>query len=276
MKRSVILVWMITVVCLSIALPAMGLERIVVSTPGPHALSFLPIDLIPRIGADRAQGVELNILYTASGATALHDLVTRNADFAVAGASAAMSARSNGNDVVVIAPLDDVPIFVLMVRSGLRDQVRHIADLRGKVIAVNTSAFATDTASRELTELLLAANGVTIDWVHLVPTGQNWRDLSALMLSGAADAALGNEPFATRLQRKGVVFFLATTTEPAIMHTIKGAHFLHAALETRNELIAQTPEKVAKMVRMLKESLNWLAHHTPEQVVDTLGVTDPD
>ncbi len=264
-----------TVLCLLMVFPVSALERIVISTPGPRSLSFLPIDLIPKIGADREQGVALQIIYTGSGAASLRDLATRNTDFAIAGVPAAMSARLAGDDVMVIAPIDDAPIFVLMVRTDLQDQVKSIADLKGRVIAVNASASSRDTASKQLARLLLEANGVSFDSVHIIPTGQNWHSVSALILSGTADAIVGNEPFASRLKAAGLVFFLANLAEPKTVQSIKGAHFLHAALLTRNETIAQTPEKVAKVVAMLQRSLDWLLHHTPEQVAETLGVTDP-
>ena len=72
--------------------------------PGPLNLSYLPIDLIPRIGADKAEGVRLNLLHTGGGVVALNNLVTRNADFSVAGMPAAMSLRANGGDVVTSPP----------------------------------------------------------------------------------------------------------------------------------------------------------------------------
>ena len=95
------------------------IQTLTISAPGPRNLFYLPIDLIPRIGADRDEGAALHILHTGGGAVALNNLTTRNADFAVAGVPAAMSLRSGGGDVVVIAPVDDAPLFVLMVRAGL-------------------------------------------------------------------------------------------------------------------------------------------------------------
>src|SRR5512135_1807062 len=105
---------------------AQSLEKIVISAPGPRNISYLPVDLIPAIGADMEEGVTLQILHTGGGAVALNNLVTRNADFAVAGFPAAMSLSLNGGDVFGIAAVDDAPLFVLMVRSGLKRKVKRI------------------------------------------------------------------------------------------------------------------------------------------------------
>lgn len=252
------------------------LMRVVVSAPGPRNLSYLPVDMIPAIGADREEGVDLQILHTGGGAVALNNLVTRNADFAVAGFPAAMSLSVNGGDIFGIAAVDDAPLFVMMVRSGLKSQVKRIADLRGKVIGVNTSTKNSKTTSQQLAELLLKSDGVDLDMVRIVPAGQSWIEQSSLMISGTADAVMGDEPFASRLAADGKVFFIANLADPATTKSIPGANFLHATLETRGDMIREAPQKVEKMVRMMVKSLQWIAKHKPEEVVDKLKVTDPE
>ena len=261
---------------LTVTAAAADLQRIVVSAPGPHNISYLPIDLIPAINADKEEGVSLQILHTGGGAVAMQNMVSRNADFAVAGVPAAMSLRANGGDVVVIAPVDDAPLLVLMVRADLKDKVKRISDLKGRVIGVNTSTKASKTTSQQLAELLLKSDGVPLNSVRIVPAGQSWVEQSSLMISGQADAVVGDEPFASRLLADKRVFFLAHLAQPETVKGIKGANFLHAALETRSDVIAGEPEKVAKMVRMIQKSLAWIGSHTPEQLVEALAIKDPD
>ena len=275
MTNLVRVLFVLTLVLSSIP-SAQALEKIVISAPGPRNISYLPVDLISAIGADSDEGVALQILHTGGGAVALNNLVTRNADFAVAGFPAAMSLRANGGDVVGIAAVDDAPLFVLMVRSGLKGKVKRIADLKGKVIGVNTSTRNSKTTSQQLVELLLKSDGVDLDMVRLVPAGQSWIEQSSLMISGTADAVMGDEPFASRLAAEGKVFFLANLADPQTSSKINGANFLHATLGTRSDVIRDEPRKVEKMVRMMVKSLQWIASHTPEEVVDKLKVTDAE
>lgn len=250
-------------------------ERIVISAPGPRNISYLPIDLIPALGIDREEGVALQILHTGGGGVALNNLMTRNADFAVAGFPAAMSLKVNGGDVVGIAAVNDAPLFVLMVRSGLKKQVRRIADLKGRVIGVNTSSKSSKTTSQQLAELLLKSDGVDLNMVRIVPAGQSWAEQSSLMLTETADAVMGDEPFASRLAAEGHVYFLAHLADPKTTQRIPGANFLHATLETRGDILRNEPQKVDKVVRMVVKSLQWIARHSPEQLVEKLGITDP-
>lgn len=250
--------------------------KLVVSYPGPRNISYLPLDLAPRIGADKAEGATLVALTTGGGAVALANLLNRNADFAVAGLPAAMSQRTSGGKVVAVAPVDDAPLFVFMVRSDLKGKVRRIADLKGRVVGVNTSSLTSKTTSQQLAELLLIADGVQPDQVRIVPAGQSWREQSSLLDGKAADAIMGDEPFASRLKNEGKVFFLANLADPATSRRIPGANFLHAALETRDDMIAKHPREVARMVRILKRTLAWMAGRSPEAIVDALGVSDAD
>lgn len=250
--------------------------RFVVSVPGPLNLSYLPIDLISKIGADKAEGVSLKLLHTSGGAVALNNLVTRNADFSVAGMPAAMSLRVNGGDVVSVAAVSDAPLFVLMVRVGLKGEVKRIADLRGRIVGVNTSTKNSKTTSQQLAELLLKSDGVSPDSVRIVPAGQSWVEQRSLLVTGTADAVMGDEPFASRLLAEDKVFFLANLADPSTQKSIPGANFLHAALETRSELVRNEPEKVEKMVRMLRTTLQWMAKQKPEAIVNKLDIKDPD
>ncbi|MBF0143580.1 MAG: ABC transporter substrate-binding protein [Magnetococcales bacterium] len=257
-------------------LHAGGLESITISAPGPHNISYLPIDLIVRIGADREEGCAVRLLPTGGGAVALSNLVQKNVDFAVAGVPAAMSLKSHGGDVVVILPINDAPLFVLMVRAELRDEIKGIADLKGRVLGVNTSTRSSKTTSQQLVELLLRSAGVPVDTVRIVPAGQSWEEQSSLILSASVDAVMGDEPFASRLLEMGKVYFLAHLALPESVRGIPGSRFLHAALETRSDVIAEQPEKVAKVVRMIRKSLAWIASHSATELVEKLAITDVD
>lgn len=276
--QTVLISCLLLIVALAPApLMAQGaLQRITISVPGPRNISYLPIDLIPRIGADKAEGVEIQLLHTGGGGVALANLMDRNADFAVAGMPAAMSLRANGGAVMVIAAVNDAPLFILMVRADLKDQVKRVADLKGRVIGVNTSSLSSKTTSQQLAELVLKADGVSPDMVRVMPAGQSWLEQSSLLESKTADAIMGDEPFASRLQVENKVFFLANLADPKTSEKIPGANFLHAALETREDVIAKDPQRVEKVVKILRRTLEWVATHTPEQIVDALGITEND
>jgi len=253
-----------------------AMERISVAYPGPFNLSYLPLDLAPRIGADRAEGIELVVRHTAGGGLALQHLQRRNVDFAVAGVPAAMSARANGNDVVVIAAVNDLPLFMLMVRADLKGVVQRPRDLAGRVVGVNASALSAKTTSQQLAELLVQNDGLSPHRIRIVAAGQSWEEQSALIRSRYADAIVGDEPFVTRLVNRGEVFVLTSLANPADIARIPGAGFLHAALETRSDVLRNSPRRAEKMVAVLRRTLQWMARHSPEETVTALGIDDAE
>lgn len=253
---------------------AFAQERLTVAFPGPLNISYLPIDLASKIGADKAEGVELVLRHTGGGGVALHQLQSRNVDFAVAGVPAAMSARANGNDVQAIAAVDDLTLFILMVRSDLKGQVKRVRDLAGRVVGVNTSSLSSKTTSQQLAELLLRNDGISPGHVRIIAAGQSWDEQSSLILSKGADAILGDEPFASRLRDAGQVFFLVNLADPAHAERVPGAGFLHAAVETRSDVLRNTPKKAEKMVAVVRRTLAWMASHTPEEIVAALKIDD--
>ena len=110
--------------------------RLNVAVPGPGAASYLPIELIPRIGADKAVRAVVHISCSPSVGSALGEVTSNNADFAVVGMPAAMSLRLRDPRIVALAPVNDLPLYVLLVRQGLKGEVRTIADLRGRSIGL--------------------------------------------------------------------------------------------------------------------------------------------
>lgn len=262
-------------VCASLfAVPLHAQERVSVAYPGPLTISFLPLELAPKIGADAAEGLQLVLRHTTGGGAAIQQMLNRNVDFVVAGLPAAMSAKSSGGDVVAIGALNDLPVFVLSVRSDLKGQVKRPRDLAGRVIGVTTSSLAVKTISQQLAELLLESDGVPRGQIRIVPAGQSWEEHSAKLRSGSADAIMGFEPVASRLAEAGLAFPLFNLGDPADAARIPGAGLLHGTLMTRSDLLREAPQRAEKMVAALRRTLQWMAGHSPEEIVAKLEVAD--
>jgi NitT/TauT family transport system substrate-binding protein len=255
---------------------AAELPHITVSVPGPRNISYLPIDLIQKLGFDKAAGFDIGYIHTGGGSVALDNLIRKNSDFAVAGQPAAMSARLGGAPISTIAPVDDAPLFILMVRSELKGKVKTVADLRGMTIGVNTSSLSSKTTSQQLLELILKSHGVSAGSVRMLPGGQSWKEQSSIINSKTVDAIMGDEPFASRLLEQKKVFFLANLSEKATTSKIEGSNFLHAAVHIRDESLTKDEAKIEKFVLALKKTLEWMATHSAEDAISKLEIKDEE
>lgn len=88
------------------------------------------------------------------------------------------------------------------------------------------------------------------------------------------DALMGDEPFATQLKDSGRVFFLLDFHDLEATRRALGGLFLNAQLATRRDVLEGQPEKVERMVRVLRRTLRWIAHHSPEQIAAMLAPED--
>lgn len=258
--------------------PALAqLTPITLATAGPGNLSHLPVDLIKKIGADREEGVTLTIRYFAGGPLAYKDMLERNSDFAVAGSPALAGLALRGEPVVSIAPVNQVPTFVLMVRNDLKTTVKKVADLRGRTIGINSSSTATKSTSQQVAEYVLRRAGVDPEReVNFVAAGQTLAEQQAALDSGAVDALMGDEPFASLLRKRGKVFYLLDLHDPEAARTGMGGLFLNAQLATRRDMTENQPDKVRKMVRVLQRTLRWISRHDAEEIAARLYPNDAE
>lgn len=250
-------------------------QQITISVPGPGAASYLPVALIGKIGADRAENAQVKLRYVAGGGVAIQELLSNNAEFAVLGLPAAMSARLKDPRIVALAAVNDLPLYVLLVRAALKGQVRSVADLRGRVIGVHSNSITTKTNSHQLIELLLRQAGVLPDNVRFVSVGQRWSSEAAMLAEGSADAIMGDEPHAARMVAEGTAFQLLHLGDPKAAAALPGGGFLRGTLVGRQDRIDLDPKKAETMVRILRRTLAWIASHRPEEVIEMAGIEDP-
>lgn len=262
----------------SCALPtaASAVQRVTLAVPGPGNLLFLPLALAARIGADRAEGLAFDILHVGGGPQAIREMLERNCDFAASGLSALALQKHNGRPVRCIVGMTRVPAYTLLVRSDLRDQVRQMADLRGRVVGVKGHTPGGRSTSQLFAEYLLALAGVSADQVNYVSAGQSYESQHAALASRAVDAVIADEPFATQLVQQQVAYVLADYHDPDTTRRLMGGLFLNAVLGTRDDVVAQRPELVGQVVRTVQRSLAWIAGHSAEQLVEALAPAQPD
>lgn len=266
----VIIVWFVGYSVPSVAEPM----RVVVSMPGPNLAPFVPIELIPRIGADKAEGITIEFRYFGGGPPAAHDMLGRNSDFAVFALAAMAGIHLKSPEIVSVASITRVPAYTLLVSKDRQSKLRKLEDLRGRSIGVHSGKQGNKSTAQQLVEYLLRRAGVTPEQVHFVSVGQNSADYEAALDSGRIDAVIANEPEAGLLVKAGKGVVLVDLHGEKDTRRVMGGLYLYTQLNTRKDLIASEPEKVRRMVAALKRSLAWINTHNPAQITDALGIQD--
>jgi len=246
-------------------------ETIVLAVPGPGTYSYLPAYLAKAIAADRAEGLELRLRYFSGGPLAMRDMMSNNSDFVALGLPAIASARADGVPVVAIGQLSQSAMYVFLLRADLKDQVHNIAQLKGKRIGTTSGTSTERSMGYMMTKYLLQRAELKPGDVQYISAGQNRAGQRAALLTGTVDAILGDEPFASELVAEGAAIRLADLYLPKNSNDMLGGAIVHAALATRADVYAQHPDTVKKVMRMFDRTLQWMAQHSAQEIVDKLS-----
>ncbi|MDD5390677.1 MAG: ABC transporter substrate-binding protein [Gallionellaceae bacterium] len=248
--------------------------RMVVAMPGPHAAPYLPLELMPRIGADRKAGFVLSVRYFGGGPLAVKDMLDHNSDFAGLGMPALAGIRLSNPNLVSVIALTQTPAYVLMARQDLKSQIHKLADLRWRTIGTHSGSKQGKSTARQIAEYLLQRNGIRGDDVNFVYAGQNLADYSAALESGQVDAIVVNEPAATLLEKHKLALRLVDLHDPAEAKAHLGGRFLYTQLATTTETLRDHPDKIRRMNTALRDSLRWIATHSAQDIVARLQLPE--
>ncbi|MEO8343203.1 MAG: ABC transporter substrate-binding protein [Gallionella sp.] len=246
-------------------------EPIVLAVPGPGSLAFLPVHLAKAIAADRDQGLALKLRYFNGGPLAMRDLMNNNSDFVAIGLPAVAAGRANGMPVVAIGQLSQSAMFVLLLRSKLKNQVHNIAQLKGMRIGTSSGTTSERSMGQMITEYLIQRAGLKSSDVQFISSGQNRESQRAALTSATVDALMGDEPFASELVAQGVAVRLVDLYSPKQSNNLLGGPIVRAALATREDIYMQRPATVKKVQRMFDLALQWLSTHSAQEVADKLA-----
>lgn len=250
-------------------------ETLRISIPGPLLMPFFPVELIPKLGIDRQLDTQLAIRYHPTGVLALEDMLAGNADFAGVGFPVLPKFLEQGRSVVAVARLSiGAPPYAIILRADLAERIRSIADLRGYTLGVPVGSVTTKTYLHMLAELWVGSYGLRPQELRWAPITQTYDGVYGALAGETVDAVFCEEPYSASLVRQGVGVTLARLNDPRNPVRVTGRDHLRAVIVTTPERIRAHPERVERVVRMLRRSLQWTNEATPQALVDRLEIAD--
>ncbi|PJF37138.1 MAG: hypothetical protein CUN49_01800 [Candidatus Thermofonsia Clade 1 bacterium] len=255
--------------CLILALIAL---LFAVVQPPAHAqgekirLGYLPVITYATffVGVERGyfaeEGLEIELIpLPAGGGDSIVQLAAGNLDIAATGAGATFwNALALGLPVKIVAPLhtERPPLATPLVISAKRvDEIKSVADLRGKRIAINNVGSAVEYW---VYSALKRAN-ISMDEVTIVT--MPFPQMAAALDAEAIDAAVITEPLATLGRDQGLLAFLSDDFVDGITVTYVFAGenmlkerraaaeaFMRAYLRAARDLQGEIDESLAKII----------------------------
>jgi NitT/TauT family transport system substrate-binding protein len=208
------------------------------------------------IAADRnlftKYGLNVDLRYIAP-ATATQALIGKNLEIINPGGEI-VEAGLNGEPVVYIAGIMNRAVMSIYAKP----EIRSLADLKGKVLAVTVPGATTDFAARVLLQQARLTPGKDVKLIYLkgmveILTGIN---------QGNADAGIFTSPTTLKAQHAGLKELVNVTEQNIPM--------IHAALASTKDYVKTNPDNVRRFLQAYLEGIK-ISHTDAEYAKQIIG-----
>src|SRR4051812_29631778 len=228
-------------------------------------VASLPLRVAQRLGYFKAAGLAVDMSEVAGGTKALQALLGGSVNVATASMTDAVQLALEGRNVRGFLLLYTRPTVALAVAPSRSSVIRTIHDLKGRTVGVS----APGSASHQILNFLLVANGLPPDAVSTVSVGMSAGSVAALE-HGSVDAvvllASAISAFEKRHPRQA---FLVDLRTPSGAQQVFGSEvFPSLGLLAEDRWLRANPDTARRLVRAVTRAMQWIRDHDAEQVRD--------
>jgi NitT/TauT family transport system substrate-binding protein len=267
MKNKLLMLFVMGVL-LGLACPAGAQEKKL----EPFTISYAsvsgtraPLWIARDMGLFEKYGLDVDLIYIASGVVSVNALLGGSVDIIAASGSSAVGAAARGAPVVIIASLGHIAYKLVALPS-----ITDIQGLKGKIVGSSRIGAGTDYALRRLLPKLGLTPGKD---VQLIPTGISESDRRLLLMyQGKIDATLATQDNLLQLEARGQKFSVLADLLEA------GVYTTGSDIATSRQLLGRRPRELKAFLMALTEG-TWIGRTNKEQAMRIyrkyLKVEDP-
>ena len=209
-----------------------------------------PLWIAKDLGLFEKYGLDVDLIYIASGITSVNALLGGSVDIIAASGSSVVAAAARGAPLVIIASLGHIAYKLIANPS-----ITSVQGLKGKVIGSSRIGAGTDYALQRLLPKLGLTPGKD---VQLIPTGISESDRRLLMmLQGRIDATLGTEDNLLQLAARGAKFSVLADLYD------NGVYTTGSDIATSRQLLKDRPRQLKSFIMALTEGI-WVGRTNKE------------
>jgi NitT/TauT family transport system substrate-binding protein len=227
----------------------------------PGNIVYLQVDLARALGYFEEQGLDLDFQYFEGGTGAAQALASGKADFSGNSIDHAITLRSSGKELTMVASFTNLPTVTLVIRRDLRPQIRSLKDLKGRRLGVT----AIGAGTHALAAAILKKVGYSLGDINVVPVSSG-ESLITAMEKKTIDAAMATDPTTTRLLMSGEASLLLDMVTLEETQRIFNGEYQFTGILTRPDVIATHPEVVQRVVNALVKTNQFIATHSAADI----------
>lgn len=210
------------------------------------------------------EGIKVGDPLMGPGTRVREALAAGEIDFADLGTLTYLVGRGKGLPQTVVFEYYTREIFSLFVPTRLQNEIKTVADLKGKKVLVNALGAASHVAGlamirkaglkdSDVTFLGVGASGDPATWISQVE-------------SGNFDAGVTWEPTSSYLINRKAAFPLVDIRDTATHEKLIGKNASSMILVVSNDMIAKRPEVIERVVRALKKATDFIQKNSAADV----------
>ena len=243
--------------------PAIEKPRLVLAVGGQQSLPYLALNVAWKIGAFKAEGLDVDIQNLSGGGDALKALIGGSADVVSGFYDHVIQMQARGEKVRAVVLQQRYPVLVLIVSpQAVKAGVKTVRDLKGKTIGVS----ALGSSTHFFVNHVLGQAGLKPEDFSVMGVGVGTTAVAAFQ-SGKIDALSVLEPSLTMLQQSGRVgAILADTRTKAGSEAVFGGAYPSATVYVKEAFLQKNPRTVQAVVNAMIRALEWQHSHSAEDV----------
>jgi ABC-type nitrate/sulfonate/bicarbonate transport system substrate-binding protein len=211
------------------------------------------------------EGIDLTDFVLGSGGTLRSAMIAKEFDVGLFSFIHTPIARIGGSSWKAVLSTHDLEIFSLVVRSQLKNEVKTVADLRGRTVGFSTPG----AGAWYMGSVFLKKAGLDPERdVKYISLGSDPGVIYTSLKTGKIDAFPAWEPTTTRVIEEGVAFPLVRIWEPQEHKKWIGEKALSMMVITREDVIKEKPDLVRRIVNAHKKALSFIRARSSAEISD--------
>jgi sulfonate transport system substrate-binding protein len=248
--------------------PAPEKKKIVIAVGGTdNQIDKLPYSIALNKGFFKQEGLEVESIAFGSGAKGLQALVAGGADATQGAYEHTIRMQQKGIDLTCLGTFARYPGNVLMVAKSKMNEIRAVADLKGKSIGVSSPG----SASHNFVAQLLQRAGVNWKDASYVGVGIGPGAVAAMRTGKELDAIVNLDPAVSELTRSGdAVIMVDSRDETGTKEAFGGGGYLAGCVYVKTEFIKQNPGVAQAIASGVVHAMQWLKTASINDIMSSL------
>ncbi len=212
------------------------------------------------------EGLNIDSTAFASGTAALQSLVAGGADVAEGAYEHTLRMQTKGVNLTCLVAYGRYPGNVLVVRKSLADQIKQIADLKGRKIGVS----APGASTHNFVAGLMERAGVSWKDASYVSIGTGPSAVAAMKTGGELDALVNLDPAINALLDGGDAVILSDSRTAEGTRAAFGGEYLADCLFVKTEFLRANPNTSQAIANAVVHAMQWLKTASIDDIIKSL------